>query len=348
MKKFYTLALAAAVSLAASAEGRVKANQLKSFNTVEISSNAQRVTMPTSVNKPMRAVKKSAASVDNFEGQCNWIFDWALNGDEPDPVADISVVNASTGEVEIEIAGWIVKGTFDLEAGTLSLPNNQYIGKDNFGDDNYFYIKGVSSEGEILDGMSDIEASIGNINGQVIEFPTYDIWAIGDPNDEDLGWWLLSYSNVFDCTAYESIGTATIAGDFYASGFGFDIFNDYTVNAYLSEDGSIFKIEDALKPMYAEIGIDSASPTMKFNISDPENVVLDFVFSGLGTQTEGGYYCFSYSFVETPTKGNNITYTTVNGKNVITCQPASLMLFTENQSFYTGNNAVATISFSSD
>ena len=45
--------------------------------------------------------------------------------------------------------------------------------------------------------MADIEATVGEISGNRVVFPEYDIWVIGDYEDEDAGFWVMTFANTF-------------------------------------------------------------------------------------------------------------------------------------------------------
>ncbi len=137
--------------------------------------------------------------VEAIAGIYDYTLSPLLNGMGSTVEMTIAVSNAATGEVTI--SGWpqnyVVKGIYDPAAGTLTIANKQNLGTDSYGDTNYFYLKEADADGSIVDGASAEANVVGLVDGVNITFPAMSIWAIGDFNDEDLGWWWLSYRNNF-------------------------------------------------------------------------------------------------------------------------------------------------------
>lgn len=350
MKKFYTFALAATVALAATAEGRRAASTQKSIVKNITIEQAEKISFDANkAIKPRRAPMKSIA-VDDYVGDADWNYEWLLNSDPTVFTTNIEIIDAAKGEVAIDLYGFTVKGIFDVNAGTLSIPNNQYLGKDNYGDDLYFYVAGFDDEGYRIPGAADIDATVGTIDGNYIDFSTYDLWALGDPNNEQLGWYALTYANSFDFTKWESIGDVIISGDFFLSTFGVTPTN-YSASAQLNEDGTLIRIKDALNLLYAAAGAaDYESPSIVFDVTNHDNVILNFFDSGLGNQTAGSYCMFSYSFLSDEVGDQVVKISTEDGKSVITCAPMSLYMYTSTtKQILPGNQSeAATITLSKD
>ena len=215
----------------------------------------------------------------------------------------ITVTNPATGEVSI--TGWpqnfAVKGTFSPSAGTLTIPNKQYLGKDQFGDDNYFYLKDVSNEGSVLDGASSVGASVGTVNGVNIIFPELDIWAIGDFNNESAGYWWMSYRNAFNGVdpnfdpneGWEDFCTAVFEDGWVLTAYniqGVPVLPadmPWTVNVQksLTEEGT-YRLDNPYKaaecPIPAEVVKDNGY--IVFSLSEPEFVIVfPQIFSGAMT-----------------------------------------------------------------
>lgn len=205
MKKIYAFTLASAVLFSASAvrpfgadlsiEPFAKTNKVVEMVKAEKSVNI--------LNAPTTA---AAATIDDYAGEYTWNYIGLLenNSGNQSGVVTITVVDAATGEVTIDgiFAAGIgiqgkIKGTIDITAGTLTLPNKQNLGNDKYGDLNYFYIKEANDQGKLIDGASAAESVVATISGKVFTFPELAIFAVGDFNNESLGWWTLTYSNTF-------------------------------------------------------------------------------------------------------------------------------------------------------
>lgn len=141
--------------------------------------------------------------VDRIAGDYVLTYTPLLTNDAGTPKdVTITVTNPATGEVAINgiisasIVSIPIKGFFSPSENTLTIPNDQYLGKDKGGDETYFYLRPVSGS-SIQPGISSAAASVGTLSADnVITFPGLDVWAIGDYNNESLGFWFMSYNNV--------------------------------------------------------------------------------------------------------------------------------------------------------
>lgn len=199
MKKIYLIALAVATVASATAAVR------KPIPVKYPSAYTQEKTVAFS--KAFKDSDTGFASVDEVAGDYIWNYYGLISGDSGQQIGTvtISVVDAATGEVTIDgiyasntgLSGK-VKGVVDLTAGTLTVANRQDLGPDSYGDINYFYLKTIDEEGnEMLDGAADVESISATISGRTFTFPENYIFAIGDPDDEDLGFWKLTALNSF-------------------------------------------------------------------------------------------------------------------------------------------------------
>lgn len=197
MKKIYTMAFAALLSLTASAQ--VRQNAVGS-----VPQNYKAVETRTSLKSASLLTPK--AGVADIAGDYEWSYYGLLTNDQGNnsAVVKIAVTDASTGEIAISdmVAAGTglttpVKATVNLSNGTVTLPNKQNLGQDSYGDTNYFYIKTLTDDGNLVDGAYDGESIIGTISGETISFSDEYVFAIGDFNDETLGWWKLTAFNSF-------------------------------------------------------------------------------------------------------------------------------------------------------
>lgn len=207
----------------------------------------------------------------------------------------VTVTDEATGELSIATdafgAIWSIKAFVNIAEGTFSIPNDQYLGRDSYGDQNWFYLKDVASDGNTIeDGKSNLAATVGVISGNTITFPELDIWAIGDYNDENLGWWMLTYANVFTIEGAEEegnwidYGTATFEDGWMLPGMeesGADY--PWTVTVQQSEDNvNLFRLQDPYIASDCPIAQYGGAGQIVFDVADPTFVkVLPDFFSGI-------------------------------------------------------------------
>lgn len=233
MKKLYTIAIAAAVALSATAGGR----QLPASNVLDESNMVLKTPALFNTTAPSRAI----SSIDDLAGDYELSFTPLLRDFPSSLPVVISITGTNTIGIEIvALAGYgfsaVLPATVDLAAGTVSIANMLDLGKDSDGYDTYFYLKPVEGS-SILDGASDVAATVGTIdeNGN-ISFPPLDVWAIGDPNDEEAGFWILTYRNVIAAPeadpempgTWKSAGKATYIDGWMIPG----IYNEQTDKPY--------------------------------------------------------------------------------------------------------------------
>lgn len=205
MKKLYTIVLAASVAFSAAAALNQKrvpvGNQQINFNFVQPVANAVEATADIIPTANPQAT--TIASIDDIAG--NWVWDsYKAKGANPDfdsYMISIEVADAAAGIVEIyglyyneEIP---VEATYDVATGTLTIENYQYIDTDEDGSV-YFYFKDLDMQTyKPVDGCSEDESlSAKFINGKFTFNPT-KFFAIGDPEQEKLGYYSLTYCNSF-------------------------------------------------------------------------------------------------------------------------------------------------------
>lgn len=121
---------------------------------------------------------------------------WGLRTGSAPATLTITVTDEATGAAEVTgLMNSItpLNATIDLDACTVSIPNKQQVGEDADGPV-YFYVKAIGDEG-LEDGASAAEATVGSIDGSTITFPWDDAWAIGDFDNEGVGFYYLAYNN---------------------------------------------------------------------------------------------------------------------------------------------------------
>ncbi|MCH5346276.1 MAG: hypothetical protein J1E63_04165 [Muribaculaceae bacterium] len=203
MKKFYALALAAAVCVSANAAQRIKSTvgQVERFSTEKVTDLAAgKLNSGKLVKKAPAKAEGEALTIADYEGTYEWDGQSLLSssgalGNE----ITITVTDEKSGEVAIDLMPGMfdpVLAIIDIQSGILDIPNFQYMGEDSDGAI-YFYLKSVNADYEIEDGMSNEPDVIGTLDGLTITFEELDIFAIGDPYQEELGWYALTYANKF-------------------------------------------------------------------------------------------------------------------------------------------------------
>ncbi len=310
MKKLYTFALA--VATIATASAATKQTAAVKYQSLPVQQEVLQL--------PVQAAKTAAvdfASIDEVSGEYNWSYYGLLNGDSgaSSGVVTITVTSAIKGEVTIDgifsagtgITGKI-KGTVDLKAGTLTLANNQNLGPDSYGDTNYFYLKDLDEEGDLVDGASAAESVVATIEGKSFVFPELCVFAIGDPNNEGLGWWKLTAMNSFgeysapddliDLSEWKPFSTATMLDGWVIPGL------KYNDGSYA--DGADFPLDVTVYQhnQYPEL----------FAIANPYTTASGFPLSGgeegyIVIDTEDPEFVLVYPNVFTGyTNGSNRVY----------------------------------------
>ena len=311
MNKFYSLVLASLLtSGVCSAAAKSPAHKAISKDDAKTNVISSRHIKSVS---PARVMKKAAGfSIDEVAGTYDWSYEWLLQTSNPPKSLQVELTDESTGEVSIKgmVPGedLAVKGYYDLEASTLTIPNNQNLGKDSFGLDNYFYLKDFDrNTGVIYEGMADIEATVGEISGNRVVFPEYDIWVIGDYEDEDAGFWVMTFANTFTLPIVEdevqegkwkTIGTCTLEDAWITPSFTDNSGKalnpaDFLIHAELQQSVDNESLYRVWRPYHDEawpisgMNISDYNGQIVFDISDPDHVI---VFSGYYAGFDDDYY----------------------------------------------------------
>lgn len=353
MKKFYTFALAALLGSSVSFSGQRQ--QATTLNIVNI--KAQLVEKAEVKGEKSNRAKAPAkvASIGELNGTYDWTFQNLLEDGSPDPELVITIDDEATGAATISgfPQDFKVKATVDLEKGTVSIANNQFLGADSYGD-NYFYLKPVNGS-SIGKGASTAAATVGNIDGTTITFPTLDVWAIGDPANETEGYWMMTYANKLTYQKEKVFyGKGTVSGDMFFSPFG-QTPASYAVDVYLNnEQGTELLVKDPLKGLYVALSFEGVSPDMVIDATNPDNLLIPAFSLGInGGDEDGIYYGMSVSanqqdIANTPeesrSKLTKDEYTTL-----ITIPVKGLFLWPSNTtSLYYANKAAVTITIENE
>lgn len=348
MQKIYTLALAAAVALTASADRRPAS--LARLNAHIKAAPAERTFILPS--KALNAPAK-AASVADVEGEYTWSYlDLIDDGEAAAGLADIAIVDEQTGAATVTIDGDLVlKAT--ISGNKLSIPNNQIVGEDQYGKI-YFYLKDLGSSG-LVSGLGSATATVGTINGTTITFDELDVWAFGDPSAEDLGYYYLTYGNSFTFSnKWTLLGNGSFLENIVGPLFtGSENTKVSQVEVLASETNpGLYRILDPLKTLYAANKINAVSPSLDLDATDPTNVLVGLTSTGLGNKDDGLYAYFSESWYDieiepaiTPDE-YKITLKTEGNKATVTFPVKSIGIITTLSSeYFPGAPYASTLTF---
>lgn len=270
---------------------------------------------------PAMAAQSAAGSdgktLADYSGEYAWSYT-ALGSYGKIPSLTITVTDETTGAATISGLpnNFKINATFDLAAGTLSIPNKQDLGRDSWGA-NVFYIKTLDENNEEVPGASDAAASVGSISGGTITFPKNDIWAIGDPDKESSGFWLKCHLNVLTLNesadpgkdpdeGWTSLGEATFQDGWVltipVNGLDqTDKANWYKVELQQNDaNKNIYRLVD---PYHGNCPIAEKNPAknagyIEFDITDPDHVVFNTKVSAGFSAVEMGLsdtYCYNYT-----------------------------------------------------
>lgn len=227
---------------------------------------------------------------------------------------ELTVTDTTTGEVVISgfPQEFTVTGVLDVAAKTLTIANDQYLGPDSYGDDNYFYLKPVEGS-SVQGGKSDAAATVGTISDEgVITFPVLDVWAIGDYNDEGLGWWMLTYAmemtlqlpedeNADPNEGWTTVGNAKVQDGWVLPAFDVDQSEEqYLYECELQQNIENTNVYRLVNPFHgnsplADLNEDTKGGYIQFDVTDPDHVYFEPVNSGFALSGAGINKMFCYN-----------------------------------------------------
>lgn len=317
MKKIYTLAIAALLTVGANAAVK---SHLASDATVKMNNSFVSSTpnlLKKSDNKPLST--KAVITIEDLEGTYDWSCQTLLSSNGEDMYSsdylEIKVTDAAAGAVDIygwvEGLNFVVKGTVDMAAMTLTIANGQDLGQDTYGDQNYFYLKDVTSEGKLVAGKGSAEATVGTIDDAGISFPPLDVWAIGDFNDEALGWWSLTFSNSIDFPVeidevqegqWDVVGTCTLQDAWITPSYDTQagaqfIPAENLIHAELQQNVANKNIYRVWRPYHDEnwplvgANMSNLNGQLVFDVTDPDHVIMQSCIPSGFKNANGEFYC---------------------------------------------------------
>lgn len=305
MKKICVLSAIALFASAASAQGRPNASDIAFPQILKTTETHTKLSTPSSA-VPMSA---PASSISEIAGEYVWSYYGLLEDDEDwqTAIVNIIVTDAETGEVAIsgmipEKSGiqspLLVHAKVNMAEGTMKIPNNQNIGEDKFGYPNYFYFKTFDEQGYMADGMWDIDSITGTIEGFTISFPPECIFAVGDYNDEDMGWWKRTAVNEFtlyvepkddiDLSEWSTIGEATMYDGWILPGVkdSYGVYynaDDYPLTVNIARNKQNYNLLLIENPYLKSSGfpLPGADGFIILDVTDPEFVLVNpNIYSG--------------------------------------------------------------------
>lgn len=346
MQKLYTLVLAAAVALTASADRRPA-----SFTALTTHIKANPVERTLSLPSKTAKAPAKVNSLSEYNGEYTWTFTSLTQNGGSSDIAEIAVVDENTGAATVTINGFNLKAT--IANGKLTIPNHQYLGKDEYGDI-YFYLKDVDATGPVA-GLGSAEATVGTIDGTTITFDELDIWAIGDPDAEDYGWYSMTHNNVFKFSdRWVSLGKGSFVENLvYPLFMGVENKTAAEVEVLCSEfNPGNYKVIDPLKALYAANKINAESPRLDLDATDPTNVLVPLTSTGLGNEKDGLYFYFSESWYDTEIEPSTtpdaykITLKTEGNKATVTFPVKSISVYAStSEDYFNGAPYVSTLTF---
>ncbi|MCM1290918.1 MAG: hypothetical protein NC201_01110 [Prevotella sp.] len=304
MKGLYIIGLAAAVSFTAAADRQQAAfNQSHRAKTpvARVLDGAKKISGSKKASRIRKAASLTEDKVYYWTATDMLEYDGVIS--EP---LEIFNYDATTGNGTVYLADFEIPVAIDLEKGTFSISNNQKVGEDEDGPI-YFYLKDFTSDYELVDGISKTPATVGTFteNGDIV-FPADDIWALGDPADEDLGWYVLSCDNELLVSnpalnpdgnwVLSGKGTFTdnILGDLFVEDWKAE---PVEVEVYADLDDPVrYMVKKPYQQLYKALGEDPEQcPPMVIDTTYPENILLYDQSVGLFDEEDGEYFIFSES-----------------------------------------------------
>ncbi len=309
MTKFSVLSLAVLLAAGTGFAGKtLPASMALNNEANQKIENAKVAKFADTVAPKAKVAKKIQVNPDKVTGTYDWSNQNLMSARTPETLV-VELTDEATGLVEI--TGWVegedfkVLGNLNYETGVLSIPNKQYIGDDYDGFATYFYLKNVDGN-SVVDGASDVAASEGYFDGDKYVFPTLDVWALGDPEAENMGFWIMTYANVFVAPfdevqegMWEYVGPCTIEDAWILPAYGAEDFID-PVNFPFTADLEKSVYNENLYRVWrpyrsadcpiAEFNESAYNGQIVFDITDPDHVIVKAgYYAGFGNSL--GEFC---------------------------------------------------------
>ena len=362
MKKIYTLALASLTMLSSYAAGFERTTNLTPRANRSVVGMQKSITMPEA--QSFRAPASIGdVTIDDITSLDTFKFYGYMEDFYPGAQSiplQMTVTDLATGSLTLKLYGeFNVKATFDPNTCTVSIPTGQLLGADSFGE-LYFYTKDLPADGNFYNGSNGAVAAVGTWDGKSIKFTPDEVWAIGDPDNEQFGWMVLSSENEF--TKDNSVKlTGSFNENMLYPSFIYDqttdkgIENTEFVTVNITSDGAgTYTVQNPLQSLYKALNYSPVSPDMVIDATDPNNVKVPMAQSGLTDSGSSfvyfneGWFCEEYAegadacpeelrATMTVDEDHNVTITFPVFSTTIWAYPT--------QDFYTASEYVSTLKF---
>lgn len=292
MKKFYSLVLAALIGSTAFGMTRMPAAKF----SLDAKINGEIMGQLPQKHDMQKAPFDVTADIATLDV---WSYGDLRVGAMDEQSITITVEDAM--HVAIHIGDWKITALANAALGSLSIPNNQYLGKGPDNDDVYFYLKEFNSDmTNVLPGASSTPAATGIYEDGVVTFPKMQVWALGDPQNEQDGWYALSYINTFKQDKYYYVGIGMINENLIYPSFSPTMDENTAitpVEIYKTDDG-LYRLEGVYQATYKVLGAseDNLGPNLILDASNPDNILIDMQSTGISSPEEGIFYIMSFSW----------------------------------------------------
>ena len=380
MKKLYTIAMAAAVTLTAAANTNVTKTVVSEIADGNVAIKFRKAVESTVVRPA------EAPDYDNMTWKALGTGKYASSviadtyGASNEP-ADVQVFESETTPGVYKLTGVWAEMFNDGVGSTLIIdasdPEIVFVPKQNTGirdtEDGITYIASQTwvlnavydySAAEIKESAPDLVPTL-DAATKTIMFPAKSLvlnWPEA-PADSQFGtdkdaWYTGKNAGYLVLPGGEykdpwvEVGEGTISGDFYFNCFG-KTPTDYKVKVYQSTSNkNIYRVDDALKGLYASQGWQGVSPTFEFDVTDPANISLPLTSTGINGGTDGMYYAATsnqaYESISDCPEAYRATFkstTTETGEDIVMDFPAKSLLLVAmtSQKIYYANTSAATL-----
>lgn len=314
MKKFYTIALASAVALSASAGTELKLRTNADFSAKTLNTDAT-MRLKKSVKEltnAMPALKKSkkAAADDGIEGTYtitigDYYWEDSVNG-ELEEECEVSL-NQGMAIFSCDYFPSMTGGAYNETTGTITFSAIE-LGQAQIGQQMYYVrfepLTGVTTDGYIISQSYNATYSNGTIS-----FPSEHgfCWsAYTDANYTQLAGYLDAFDVVSlakkapdDENAWTSLGNATFMDGWVLPAFGIDQTdpaNQYEVELQQNSDNkNIYRLVDPYHGNSPAASYNESTKTgyIQFDVTDPDHVIFEAVEAGFANTQLGitKFYC---------------------------------------------------------
>jgi len=314
MKKLYSLLAVAAVSIGAVAQNTV----FKEVSTLPVRETATKIISASkkaidATNVTTTATASRATSIADFEGTFDWTFFRPL-GDGADVTGDLTFT-AVEGEVDIiAMSGFFndmeAIGSVDIEAGTITFDPMQNLGLVNVQGlgivDTYLEFRQIVQNGESASLVEYTEPLVFTLTETGYEVDPTLVFGVSVYKSDDTlaGWLELCAFNEITKPVQDpnwvEVGTAVFKDAIISGTYAETAPQTFTCPVEVSQlDDNLIRLVNPYKEAY---GVKSY---LVIDMTDPNNIVIPYQFTGITDNVDGITYCASYSGLWDPTPEKN-------------------------------------------